>query len=197
MAEESTFQELIARVRAGDAQAAEQLFRQFEPYVRRAVRIRLVDRRLRRVLDSSDICQSVFGSFFVRAALGQYDLNEPRQALALLVDMGRKKLIEQERKERAQRRDFRRSQGGEVLPQTAFATDDTPSRQVALGELVAEVRKRLSEEERTLAEERAEGRGWDEIAADRGGSAEALRKKLTRAVDRVVEELGLEEIGRG
>jgi RNA polymerase sigma-70 factor (ECF subfamily) len=196
MAEKNVFQDLVSRVRAGDARAAEQLFRQFEPYVRRAVRIRLVDRRLRRVIDSSDICQSVFGSFFIRAALGQYDLTDPQQAIRLLVDMGRKKLIAQERKERALRRDFRRAESGEAA-KAAPSREDTPSRQVALRELVDEVRKRLSVEERELAEERALGRGWDEIAADRGGNVDALRKKLTRAVDRAVQELGLDEIRHG
>jgi RNA polymerase sigma-70 factor (ECF subfamily) len=196
MPEANAFQELISRVRAGDPQAAEQLFRQFEPHVRRAIRIRLVDQRLRRVIDSSDICQSVFGSFFVRVALGQYDLNDPQQAIRLLVDMGRKKLIAQERKERALRRDFRRAESAEAA-ETAPAREDTPSRQVALRELVDEVRKRLSDEERQLAEDRALGRGWDQIAADHGGSAEALRKKLTRAVNRAVEELGLDEIQHG
>jgi hypothetical protein len=196
MPEINPFQDLISRVRAGDPQAAEQLYHQFEPYVRRAVRIRLVDQRLRRVVDSSDICQSVFGSFFIRAALGQYDLNDPQQAIRLLVDMGRKKLIAQERKGRALRRDFRRAKSGDAAEAT-LAREDTPSRQVALRELVDEVRKRLSDEERQLADERALGRGWDQIAADRGGKAEALRKKLTRAVDRAVEELGLDEIHHG
>ena len=41
------------------------------------MRIHLRDVRLRRVLDSTDICQSVLASFFVRAALGQYDLDTP------------------------------------------------------------------------------------------------------------------------
>ena len=31
-----------------------------------------------------DICQSVMASFFVRAALGQYQLNTPEQLLNLL-----------------------------------------------------------------------------------------------------------------
>ena len=36
-----------------------------------------------------------------------------------------------------------------------------------------------------------------EIAAERGGSAEALRKQLARALDRVAAELGLDEFRRG
>lgn len=39
--------------------------------LRRIVRMRFTDARLRRQMDSMDICQSVFGDFFVRMALGR------------------------------------------------------------------------------------------------------------------------------
>ena len=56
------FQVLLRRVRAGDEQAARELVRRYEPAIRRAARIRLVDTRLNRLLDSMDICQSVLAS---------------------------------------------------------------------------------------------------------------------------------------
>jgi RNA polymerase sigma-70 factor (ECF subfamily) len=193
MSEGNAFRDLIARVRAGDEEAARQLVQTYEPTIRRTVRIRLADPRLRRLLDSTDICQSVFGSFFVRAALGQYDLDDRQQLLRLLVNMSRKKLIDHERRERAARRDFRRTQGAGVLEANLVAPGATPSQEVATGELLQEVRKRLSPDERRLAEQRAAGRDWAGIAADEGDTPEALRKKLGRAVDRVLQELGLVE----
>src|SRR5262249_19780647 len=45
-----SFGELIARVRAGDEQAAADLVRRYEPAIRRAARVRLVDTRLNRLL---------------------------------------------------------------------------------------------------------------------------------------------------
>jgi DNA-directed RNA polymerase specialized sigma24 family protein len=63
-------EDLIGRVRAGDQAAATELVRDFEPYVRRAVRIQLRDPRLRAVVDTADICQSVMASLFARLALG-------------------------------------------------------------------------------------------------------------------------------
>ena len=65
---------------------------------------------------------------------------------------------------------------------------------MAARDLLQEFRKRLSEEERALAEQRAQGREWADIAAAQGGSQEALRKKLARALDRVADELGLDEL---
>ena len=70
----------------------------------------------------------------------------------------------------------------------------TPSpSQVAEGrELLAAFRGRLSDEERRLADLRANGREWADIAGEVGGTAEARRKQLTRAVARVSRELGLD-----
>jgi hypothetical protein len=42
---------------------------------------------------------------------------------------------------------------------------------------------------------RAEGRDWAAIAADKGEGAEALRKRLARGLDRVAQQLGLDETG--
>jgi RNA polymerase sigma-70 factor (ECF subfamily) len=192
MVEGTTFQELIRRVRAGDEEAAAQLVRSYEPAIRRAARVRLVDTRLQRLFDSMDISQSVFASFFIRAALGQYELEKPEQLLKLLVAMSRKKLADYVREQGAGRRDYRRDRGSSPIRQLPAAGDD-PGRQVAARELFQEFRSRLSEDERWLADRRALGRGWDQIATEAGGSAEALRKKLTRALDRVAHELGLDD----
>ena len=48
MAEETPFDELIRRVQAGDPDAASELIKRYEPAVRRAVRFRLADARLRK-----------------------------------------------------------------------------------------------------------------------------------------------------
>jgi RNA polymerase sigma-70 factor (ECF subfamily) len=180
------------RVRAGDEAAATELVQQYEPAIRRTVRIWLVDTRLRRVFDSMDICQSVLGSFFVRTALGQYQLDQPDQLVRLLVSMAKNKLADQVRKQQAGRRDRRREEAGDVHDLPVPDRDPTPSRHVAGRDLLAEVRKRLSDDERHLADQRAQGREWPDIAAEMGGNPEALRKKLTRAVNRVARELGLD-----
>jgi RNA polymerase sigma-70 factor (ECF subfamily) len=98
MSDEPAFQELTERVRAGDAAAAEDLVRRYEPVLRRMVRVRLVNARLRRLFDSSDLCQSVLASFFVRAALGQYELHKPADLLKLLATMARNKVIDKTRR---------------------------------------------------------------------------------------------------
>jgi RNA polymerase sigma-70 factor (ECF subfamily) len=183
---------LLHRIRQGDADAAAEMVRLYEPEIRRAVRVRLTDPRLRRVLDSMDVCQSVLAAFFVRAAAGQCDLRDPAKLLQLLTAMARNKVLDHARRQQALRRDGRRNEADDRLRAVADPAP-TPSQIAAGRDLLDEVRRRLTAEERRLADQRALGRDWVAIAAEQGGQPDALRKKLTRALDRVARALGLED----
>jgi RNA polymerase sigma-70 factor (ECF subfamily) len=194
MSERDTFADFIRRIRAGDEQAAAEMVRRYEPLIRREVRLSLEDRRLCRLFDSMDICQSVLKSFFFRTAAGQYDLDTPEQLQRLLVTMARNKLASVARGQHRRRRDQRRLAGGgaehlEGVPDGA----PSPSEVVAGRELLARFRQGLSPEEKELAELRSGGLAWAEIAAQMGGTAQARRMQLARAVERVARELGLDE----
>src|SRR5262245_7638797 len=109
--EHPSFAEFVRRIRAGDQEAAAELFRQYEPAIRLEVRRRLNDPKLLPLFDSVDVCQSVLLSFFVRVASGQYDLERPGQLLALLVKMARNKFKHEARRQNAKRRDPHRQAG--------------------------------------------------------------------------------------
>ncbi len=192
--ERDQFRELIGRIRNRDQDAAAELVRRYENVVRRVVRIHLRDIRLRRVLDSMDVCQSVLASFFVRTALGQYELETPEQLLSLLTSITRNKLSNQVNRLTAKRRDLRRD-SNDVGIDVGVAVDQAsdPTEQASAKEILEKVRSRLNDEERHLAEQRALGKPWKEIAEEVGGTDVALRKKLTRALNRVMSELGLDE----
>lgn len=194
MSESIPFAEFLRRIRAGDEQAATELVRQYEPLIRRAVRIRLEDKRLCRLFDSMDVCQSVLASFFVRTAAGQYDLERPEQLLKLLVSMARNKLASAARGQHRECRDQRRQAGGDPEQlEILAAAAPTPSRVVAGQDLLQQFRQRLTDEERQIADLRGQGFGWVEIAAQLGGLPQTRRMQLTRAVERVSRELGLDE----
>ena len=89
MPQDPPFTEFVRRIRAGDAQAAEELVRSYETAVRVVIRAQLTDPNLRRQFDSLDVCQSVLASFFFRVAAGQFDLREPGDLSALLTRMAR------------------------------------------------------------------------------------------------------------
>jgi RNA polymerase sigma-70 factor (ECF subfamily) len=194
--EPAEYAEFIRRVRRGDEQAAEQLVRRYEPEIRLEIRtrLRLRDQRLRRLFDSLDVCQSVMASFFVRAAVGEFDLDEPQQLIRLLVGMARNKLADRVRYHHRQVRDVRRV-AAEPSPDVGpAAVEETPSQLVAGRELLAKFRERLSDDERRVADLRATGLGWDAVAAALGGTPEGRRKQLARAVARVGRDLGIDTL---
>ncbi len=190
MTEDTPLPGLIRRVRAGDPEAAAELVRVYEPHIRRVIRLRMRDPRLRRAFDPSDVCQSVLASFFARMALGQYDLGEPDELIRLLATMTRNKVA---------------LHGAEAAPDChatvsidgagaePISREPEPARLVAGRDLLAAFRLRLTEDELWLSDQRADGRQWAEIAADRGERPDALRKRLSRALDRVARLLGLDD----
>jgi RNA polymerase sigma-70 factor (ECF subfamily) len=195
MAEHDSFVDLIRAVRAGDSRAAAELVRVYEPEIRRIVRVRLFNPRLQQLVDSMDICQSVFANFFIRAAAGQWDLDSPAQLLRLLVSMARNKLRDQERRQSAARRGRGRAQAGAL--ENAVDPAAGPGDRVATQDLYQAVLARLSPEERLVADLRAQGQGWAAVALELQTDPEVLRKRLTRALDRVARELGLDEVEDG
>jgi RNA polymerase sigma-70 factor (ECF subfamily) len=192
-----SFRDFLRRVRAGDEAAAVELVQRYEPALRTEIRVRLTHPGLRRLLEPADLCQSVLKSFFVRATLGQYELDSPKKLMALLKTMARNKLVQQARKQQAQRRDLRRDVSLDVDLPLVASPHESPSRIVIGREILEAVRDRLSNEERRLADLRTQGYDWSEIARMLGGTPQARRKQLTRAADRVARQIGLDDSDKG
>jgi DNA-directed RNA polymerase specialized sigma24 family protein len=187
------FQELLRRARAGDQASAAALTRQVEPELKKVVRQRLRGLRLARVLDPTDICQSVLTALFSGLAAGRFVLDEPRHLLRLVVRMAQNRVRDEARRHRADRRDSRRTEdapGGNRVHSLLDARP-TPSKIVGGKELVEEIYRRLSPAERYLTEQRVLGRSWAALGAELNESPEALRKRLARAVQEITRQLGL------
>src|SRR5262249_48773483 len=99
MLEGDDFSELIRRIRAGEAPAARELIRRYEPAIRREARLRLGP-ALRPMFDSVALCQSVRGSFLGGVGGGRYEVESPGQLMRLLVAMTRNKARAKARKRR-------------------------------------------------------------------------------------------------
>lgn len=188
-----SFESFILRIRAGDENAARELVRHYEGVIRREVRLRLEDRRLLRLFDSMDISQSVLTSFFVRASSGQFDLETPEQLVGLLIGMTRNKLAFQVRRQRARRRDNRLTATTPVEELTVASRSPGPSQLAADHDLLDAVRHRLKADELLIADLRAQGLEWSEIAERLGGTPQARRMQLARAVHRVTKALKLDD----
>jgi len=156
-------------------------------------RVRLNDPRLRRLVDSMDICQSILANFFVRASAGEFDIETPEQLQKLLATMIRNKVTDHARRETAERRNMHRitRKSSDDLP--LAGKFDTPSGIVAAGELANLVRSRFTPDELAIVQRRIDGESWEQIAEQIGGNAEALRKKMTRAIARVAKQVENQE----
>lgn len=191
--EKKAFDDLVLRVRVGDDQAAEELVRLYEPLVRRELRIRMTSRRLAKLFDSVDICQSVWSSFFVRVVAGQYDLDSPQHLARLLISMVRNKLASHARRGYSLKRSIDRIDEDPRDMSLLQDAQDSPSVQIAVKELTVKIEQHLTIEERQIAKLRRDGLSWEAIARSLGRTAQACRMQLDRAADRVIEHLGLRD----
>ncbi|MEL6109127.1 MAG: hypothetical protein AAFU85_24230 [Planctomycetota bacterium] len=189
------FERLIGEAREGSEDAASELMRLYEPHVRRAIRLRLRDRGLRQFLDSIDISQSVMSNFFAHLHEGDFEIETPNQLIALLVRMAQNRVTDWVRHGQALRNDYRRSVAldPQGVMQASTQNPDPVAKQVDTGDLMEEVRRRLTPLENRLLDQRIEEHSWCSIAESEGGSAEALRTRLRRSLNRVAVELGLRE----
>ena len=194
MLAEDQFEDLMVRTRAGDEASAMELVRLYEPEIRRAARVRLTDPRLRRVVDSIDICQSVFGRFFRSATDGSFECEKPEQLLGLLVTMTRNRVIDEHRRQTAQKRNAGEAAEIPVDPAEVKTDAPGPGTVASARELLGEVRSRLKPDELVVADLRTAGKSWQEVADELGEPAEALRKRLERALSRVRSEVDGSEI---
>jgi RNA polymerase sigma-70 factor (ECF subfamily) len=192
MSSDSRFRELMRRFRAGEQQAATELYEKYGEQIRRVIRVKMTNPVLRTLYESGDIFQSVFFKFHVKAMLGLYDLNEPTDLIKLLTTMAKNKI-----KDKARRENRRPNTNGEVHLPNVPDQGERPSQVLAEKELMDKIRASLSESERRVAGLRTNGGSWQEIADECGGTPEGLRKLQERAVERVCQEFGITEDGDG
>jgi RNA polymerase sigma factor (sigma-70 family) len=186
------FQATLEKIRAGDAAAAEEFVRTYEPYVRQVVRARLRVARLRRLADSSDFCQAVMASFLIRLTVGEYDVAGSVELKRLLGRMAVNKVVDVARKPEFQH-SVRAVSAPGVNGVEPIAREPGPATQLLWKDMIEAVRARLAENERSISELRVSGLSWNEVADRLGEKPDAVRNRLNRAVKRIVHELGLEE----
>lgn len=171
---------LLRRFRRGQGDAPTQL------YLRYAERLRALAAAQRSAglaarVDPEDIVQSVFRTFFRRAAEGQYDVPEGEEIWKLLLVIALNKIRAVGAFHRAARRDVRLTAGGAGFD---HAVDSEPGRdETALAVLrlvIGEILEALPPGHRPIVELRIEGHEVSEIAR------RAQRSK--RTVERVLQE---------
>ena len=191
MSQESYFNRLLRRIRAGDRDASGQLWREFQPAIERKIRFELRKYGLAARGFSEERIQSVALLFFDRLWQGKLDdaldrCDTPDRLLNLFRRMAQGKVVDWLRKENASRRDQRRRRSVDGVE--AIDGGPTPSQIVIQEEEVERVDALLNEQERRIIELHA-NHTWEEVAQIIGCDKEAARKRYARAIARIKQHL--------
>jgi DNA-directed RNA polymerase specialized sigma24 family protein len=178
---EAGFQKFVEILRNGDAEAVDRLLADLDPFLRRAIRMRLCDRRTRRVVDTSDILQSLLKDYLSREGTDAGAASS-RRLHAYLTAAAKYKIGSKTRKERRRTADF-----DDVLE--PVSPEPTPSRQAEDRDFINAVRSRLDEGNRRLFDLSQQGRTWRQIAIEVGGNPDTLRIQLRRSVAAALAEI--------
>ncbi len=184
----SSFEDLMGRLRQGDAEAATEVFRRFARRLIGLARQRL-DARLRQKVDPEDVAQSALKSFFLRHAGGEYDLDGWGGLWSLLAVITLRKCGHRAEHFLAGRRDVRRE-----APPTAeegpgeweaIAREPTPDEAALLAEAVEQLFRGLDEDDRRVLELALQGHKAAEISAQVGRSERSVYRLLERVKGRL------------
>lgn len=173
------FDSLLERLRAGDRQAAEQLFTAYEPYLRMVVRCRLSN-RLRAKFDSADVVQSVWVHVLRGLSQAGWCFREEADLQALLATVARRRLISRYRHHRTALE--REIPGGE-LEMLPAPRQPRPSEVAQAEELWAHLLQLCPPAHHEILRLRRQGLLLEEIATRTGmheGSVRRILRRLAR-----------------
>jgi RNA polymerase sigma factor (sigma-70 family) len=183
---EPSFENLVERLRTGDAAAVGDIYQRFAQRLIALARARL-DKALQAKVGPEDVLQSVFCSFVNRHAGGQVDLHSWDSLWSLLVVMTVRKCTAKGRFFHRQTRDVRRE--NQPLPGTslnglswaALAHEPTPLEAAELADTLEHLMSRLSPREREIATLRLQGHSVQEISVKVGRTERTVERALERA----------------
>jgi RNA polymerase sigma-70 factor, ECF subfamily len=183
------FEALMARLRAGDHQAAGQIFERFAHRLIALARSRL-DQLLRQKEDPEDVLQSVFRSFFLRAAHGQFELKDWESLWGMLTLITIRKCESRAEYFRATRRDVHREVAAPTdspagLPLEALAREPSPAEVVMLSETVEQLMRGLDGREQEMLSLHLQGYSVPEISVQVGRAERTIHRLLAHVRKRL------------
>jgi RNA polymerase sigma-70 factor (ECF subfamily) len=195
MSDDSPAQDVLARLRAGDEQAAAEVFDRFAHRLVALARQEL-GKALRGKEDPEDVVQSTLKSFYLRCAVGQYALASWDDLWGLLARITAHKCGHRLERFRAARRDVRREVSAPVADDSnrsweILARDPTPDQGLLLAELLEELHRPLGERDRGILTLRLQGAEVAAICAQLQCSERTVFRvlgRIHRKLERQCEE---------
>jgi len=185
MSEAVPDQVLANYCRAGNEEAARQLF---DKYMERLVALarRRISQRLASRVDPEDIVQSVFRTFFGRLRAGQFEIEDQDDLCKLLMRITVHKTLRQVAFHKAAKRNPALEKGQQDTADDRILevldSEPTPEATVAFVDQLEHFLARLRPEERQVLEMRMQGHSNEEIVSK-------LKIKHDRTIRRIVERI--------
>jgi RNA polymerase sigma-70 factor (ECF subfamily) len=173
---------LIARAKAGDVQAAEEL-RRLEHDIRMIVRVRL-PRALRSRFDSMDFVQAVWQSFLSAEDRKGLHFDNTDQLRGYLIGMARNKVLEAQRQSKSKKYNLDREEplyvrrGEREVPREVPAADPTPSQDAIAHDRLERLIAGRTPREARVIELRLQGFSFEEIAVQTGLHERTVRRMM-------------------
>jgi RNA polymerase sigma-70 factor (ECF subfamily) len=185
-----SFEQIMGRLRTGDAEAAAQVFHRFAGRLIGLARTRL-DARLRQNVDPEDVLQSAYKSFFLRYGDGQFDPHNWESLWALLTVITLRKCGRWRERFHAGRRDLNAEVPQAPDPEASGTTwegldrEPTPAEAALLAETVEQLLRDLDEREREIVSLALQGYTAPEI----GNQLNRPRRTVYRILERIKKHL--------
>jgi RNA polymerase sigma-70 factor (ECF subfamily) len=181
---------LLRRFRTGDDDAATALYRRYAKRLLGLARNKTAPELAVR-FDAEDVVQSVFRTFFRRAAQGLYNVPPGEELWQLFLVLALNKIRKLALRHRAGKRDVQATvQNGAATLEFASGTDDDAVSVQILRMVIQEVIAELPDYQQVIVLDRIDGYGIPEIATRTARSKRTVertlqqfRQKLTRKID--------------
>jgi len=197
LAHDDSFTATLAGLRAGEAEAARQVWDRF---VRRLVGLAhsRLQAHLRGKVDAEDVVQSVFASFFARQSQGRFELASWDDLWSLLVVLTLRKCGRQARHFHTGRRDVRRERSDDAEPRRDVADPEpTPEEAAQLAETVRQLLAGLSPADQGVLELRLQGYSAADIAQRQGCTEYTVDYRLRKVRRQLRDLLPADELPPG
>jgi RNA polymerase sigma-70 factor (ECF subfamily) len=186
----NSFDETLARLRAGDQGAAAEIFHRFTARLIGLARLHL-DARVRQKVDPEDVLQSAYRSFFQRHAEGEFDLKDWDGLWSLLTVITLRKCGRWREHFHAACRDVRvevaspSAENDSNASWQALADEPTPTEAAMLAEAVEGLLQEAEGRDRDIVELALQGYHAREIAEQ----LDRPRRTVSRVLEQVKQRL--------
>jgi len=183
--------QLYERWRAGDEEAARQLFALYSQQLCNLAQSHISDRLARRI-DGEDVVQSVFRTFFRRSAESKFNVNSAVDIWRLLVKITILKARTEARHHTAAKRDIA-AESPDTAPDwmlESMGSEPTPADAVELVDLIETAMRGLPPTHHQVLALRLAGCSSTEIASELKISRQTVYRILSILCDRIQQSLG-------